>query len=95
MAIHVIYDRLKRGTDDSSTTCKNLLLYKIQKYRNRYKTVNQSEFLQYEYDILFFNADKKVTRIYLANIFYVVLFAWRKYINKLTGYKETDLMPLC
>lgn len=95
MAIHVIYDRLKRGTDDSSTTCKNLLLYKIQKYRNRYKTVNQSEFLQYEYDILFFNADKKVTRIYLANIFCVVLFAWRKYINKLTGYKETDLMPLC
>lgn len=53
MVIHVIYDRLKRGTDDSSTTCKNLLLYKIQKYRNRYKTVNYSEFLQYEYDILF------------------------------------------
>lgn len=40
MVIHVIYDRLKRGTDDSSTTCKNLLLYKIQKYRNKYKTVN-------------------------------------------------------
>ena len=94
MAIHVIYDRLKRGTDDSSTMCKNLL-YKIQKYRNRYKAVNQSEFLQYEYDILFFDADKKLTLIYLANIFCVVLFAWRKYINKLTGYKETDLMPLC
>ena len=94
MVIHVIYDRLKRGTDDSSTTCKNLL-YKIQKYRNRYKAVNQSEFLQYEYDILFFDADKKLTLIYLANIFCVVLFAWRKYINKLAGYKETDLMPLC
>lgn len=39
MVIHVIYDRLKRGTDDSSTMCKNLL-YKIQKYRNRYKAVN-------------------------------------------------------
>lgn len=45
--------------------------------------------------IYFFNADKKVTLIYFANIFCVVLFAWRKYINKLTGYKETDLMPLC
>lgn len=45
--------------------------------------------------IYFFNADKKVTLIYLANIFCVVLSAWRKYINKLTGYKETDLMPLC
>ena len=40
MEIHVIYDRLKRGTDDSFTTCKNLLVYKIQKYRDRYKTVN-------------------------------------------------------
>ena len=31
---------------------------------------------------------------YCLNIFlWVVLFAWRKYINKLTGYRETDLMP--
>ena len=33
MVIHVIYDRLKRGTDDSSTTCKNLLLY-YTRYKN-------------------------------------------------------------
>ena len=42
--------------------------------------------------IYFFNADKKVTLIYLANIFCVVLSAWRKYINKL---KRRKLLMSC
>ena len=34
-------------------------------------------------------------RKYNGQIFlWVVLFAWRKYINNLTGYKETDLMQI-